>query len=215
MTREGFSLTRLQIKAVAECARRVLAVCIARGLECMDPPAATTACLRGLGYNEGFVKRLWARLPPETRLRVYKGPGVEIDLVLRHDKGPVCHAEGRTPVDLLECRRVGGEKATVSNRLYIYFEGDIEGNVVRINVLRLLVLAHRIGFDSLGLVDAVLEAVEGRDCERIVSKLGEAVERFRGLLLALSPMMPASIPQLVARSPLLREALMKCRLGGG
>ena len=205
-------LTGAQIAAILRCALSVLEACLDRNLECLDPPAATTACLRRHGLSEASIKRLWARLPDETRITIFRASGVKIDMVLRHTKGVCCHLEDSTPLDPLDCRRLGLAKTSNANRLHVYFEGDIEGNVVRMNALRLLVLAARLGYNPQKLLEAALKAVEERDCSMFEVELSTLVEAFRPVLKALSPQLPDTLQVLAARSPFLRFIRAKCNI---
>lgn len=201
-----------QIAAILRCSLSVLDTCLAYNLECLDPPAATTACLRRWGLSEASIKRLWARLPPETRITIFRAPGVEVDMVLRHSKGVCCHTGDSTPLDPLDCRRLGLAKTSNANQLHVYFEGDIEGNVVRMNALRLLVLAARLGYNPRRLLEAALKAVEERDCNAVRAELSKLVEAFRPVLKALSPQLPDTLQVLAARSPFLRFIRMRCNI---
>ena len=205
-------LSGSQIAAILRCATSVVEACLSYGLECLDPPAATTACLRRHGLTEASAKRLWAKLPQEARVTIFRAPGVEIDMVLRHSKGSCCHLGDSTPLDPLDCRRMGLPKVSNANQLYVYFEGYIEGNVVRMNAIRLLVLASRLGYNPLELLRAALRAVEERDCSAIRAELASLIEGFRPILKALSPQLPDSLQALVARSPLLRMIRTKCNV---
>ncbi len=205
-------LTGSQIAAILRCAASVLDACLSERLECIDPPVATTACLRRHGLTEASIKRLWSRLPPETRLTIFRAPGVEVDMVLVHSKGVCCHLGDSTPLDPLDCRRLGLSKTTNANMLHVYFEGDIEGNVVRMNALRLLVIASRLGFDSRRLLEAALKAVEERDCNAIRGELERLVETFKPVLKLLSPQLPDSLHVLAQRSPFLRTVRTKCNI---
>ena len=187
------------------------------GLHCLDPPLFTTRFLRSRGFGEYEVRRLWsvARRLSGGRCTVYSFEDTRLDVRPRVTCGAAYHHAGTmVPVDRVDCEVLGGEclVSTRTNSFYVYVEGHIERNTVRINLAHLAVLAAR---SSRGLVEELLDhaaraltlaADEKRgELLAVLGGLADLLARYRDVVEAVLPTAPSSLGELLRLSPVLRR----------
>ncbi len=201
------------VEAIIKSAKRVVEDCIELGLKCLDPPATITPLLRCLGYNEYQARKFWAffeNLEKPLEVKIYKYLSIEFKLLIAHRKEIVMHLKkGCTPLDELDCRRLHKEciKTPHAHALYVFLEGRVEEDYIRLNIIRLLKLLYEKYPDKTRkILDILVEAAwDHRKINEVYSIILEILRTESELLKLIVPLIPLSINELVERSPILRR----------
>jgi hypothetical protein len=192
-----------------------------RRLQCLDPPIFTSPMLRRLQYKEYDLRRLW-RVAKKRSMRSRQSPIViydccgahfEIVSLVRHEPA-YHHKQTMTPVDLVDCRILGEEclEVTHSNKFYIYIQGRIEDNYLKINVAHLIALVARSSPDELEtMLSAARRFLEADTHEKlelvvkIMQTLSKIISEREHIITAILPKIPQSLEELSRVSPIVRE----------
>ena len=195
--------------------RRLLEFCLEEGLECVDPPIATSRFLYSLGCNEYGVRRLWARIGGGIEAEIFRSRRSRFTLVLEAHRGMAYHDSwSGVPVDELDCERLRERCVGTSNanKAYVFLSGGVEDNVLRVNIVRLLLLLERSArgkaFELIDAVRGLLWRRRGAG-EKLYRVIGEIVLGQEALLAVIEPDLHDIIGSLLVHSPLLRKILGK------
>ncbi len=212
----GTSRIRLKatdIDVLLKALRRLLEFCLEEGLECVDPPIATSRFLYSLGCNEYGVRRLWARIGGGVEAEVFRSRRSRFSIVLEAHRGMAYHDSlTSVPVDELDCRRLRERCAGTSNanKAYVFLSGGVEDNVLRVNIVRLLLLLERSARGrAFELIDAVRGLLWRRSgaSEKLYRVIEEIVLGQEALLAVIEPDLHDILGSLLVHSPLLRKIL--------
>ncbi len=212
------------LEMLVEATRLVANACLDLGLECRDPPLASTALLYSMGYSQYEIRSLWARLSTTNPLGalVYKFGNALFNIELEHEIEKIHSIDYkgyRVPVDSLDTIRLrrGRRCCEVSPRTHTvrgYIRGSLSEHVnVGVNVVRMLVL---IG-ESLGrgfideLLDSLLEVIWRNRLEDLERRLSIffSQHRYAKVLKIILPYVPESEEGLLRVSPILRRLTLK------
>jgi len=188
--------------------------CVRYGARCRDPPAVTTSMLKDLfELSEFRVKRFWkvSESLSRARVEVYRVRGSEFYITLKRRKGSGYVVNNTFFPDTYDCdklRRWCVEVANV-NELYLYLEGVVEGESMRVNVVflmkKLAEASPKCYKNIMALVRALslgvgFEAVAGG-----VRCLVAVLRRYRGLIADVLPVVPRSVEEALLISPALNR----------
>ncbi len=183
------------------------------GLECINPPVATTHYLLRQGFSQRLVKNFWRNYSRTVSIPLFKRRSVRVEILLKHWKGVVHHdAETGVPVDDLNCRRINCMVSTNTHALYGQILVETSGSLVRLSFLRLLcLLEHTQRGSAFTLLGMVRDAAAGRydRLASLVEYVAEMLTRFRGLVKAIDPQLPGSLIEALEGSAILRELVYR------
>lgn len=192
--------------------------CVRYGVRCRDPPAITSTFLRkSLGFSEFRVKRFWrvARSLTGYSLNVYRLRDAWFHLVLSVKRGAAYVVEGDSFFpDIFDCARLKCVEYTNENSLYLYLEGGMGGEALRVNVVHVLTKLLQVRpacYDAIvRSVDSVRRgdlggAVPGFIC------LFRVLRDYGNLLADIIPVVPKSISELALLSPAIGSIVARVK----
>ena len=182
------------------------------GLGCISPPVVTSYYMHRRGVPDSQLRRFWHRVGDEYRYTIYRRGNVDVQLVLRHEKGIAYHdEETAVPVDPFTCRKLSGcVVVSNTNKLYLFLQLTADENMMRLSVLKMLCLMEaNMEGSGLHLLWALRGALEGgsEQVRELVDVVGTLLSAFRPLIEALNPLLPRDIESALSGSPPLRTLL--------
>jgi len=194
--------------------------CLRYGARCRDPPAITSTFLRSvLGFSEFRVKRFWrvAKSLTGYSLNVYRLRDAWFHLVLTVRRGGVLAVNGGDFFpDMFDCLKLECVEFTNENALYLYLEGGLGGEALRVNVVHVLTKLLSV---RPSCYETLLNAVESvskgdlRGGASAVACLFRVLRDYSNALADIIPVIPKSLSELLLLSPALNAVVGKVRLG--
>ncbi len=179
-------------------------------LRCTDPPVASTGLLYSMGFNQYSVRRFWSELP----LGVYNVPlytylDTFFNLELEHAKTPVREAECEgmlVPLDNIDSIKWREVSTPQSHVLYARISGRIEGNVIKVNVVRLakVVETYEPGWVDMFLAGVMRVYRDKSLLAELEKRVLEELLKRRSILSFILPHIPSSREDLHSHVPLVR-----------
>ena len=198
------------IEVLVKAIQELVNCCYSERVRCTDPPVASTGFLYSLGFHQYLIRSFWSGLPLGTyNVPLYKWLNTNFSLEVEHVISSVNEIECGNlivPLDELDARM----KATIftprSHLLYIRINGEIEGNAIRLNVIR---LAKLIETYEPGWVNSLLDSISKAygDPSMLVDLEYKVLEEIRKRELLLSfilPRIPRSVDDLYKLVPIIR-----------
>ncbi len=186
----------------------VLECCYGERLKCVDPPVATTGMLYSMGFGQYTIRRFWDELPlGVSTIPIYRYLNSEFVIEVEHSVGPALELRCGSkliPVDRLDARGADTIFSPRTHKVYLRILGRIEGNMIRVNLVRLSKLMETY---EPGMMREVVRGILGSN-EDMAGKLLEIVmreiRRWEGILRFLLPYIPRDKENLFKTSPALR-----------
>ena len=191
-----------------KCLDRQVKGCLELSLGCRDVPVATSPLLKSLGFSDYKVKKFWKIAKSFTgfSINIYRYEETCFYIVLEVRREPLL-AYQNVYVDFIDCQQVHCTEYPKGNKLYIYIEGSLEGNFMKINGVFLLkkLLELRPGCykEVMSLIYGSLRGdlslmLKGARC------LFNLVNAYKDLVSIVLPKTPVCIRDLVMVSPIIR-----------
>ncbi|MEB3759286.1 MAG: hypothetical protein GSR72_04635 [Desulfurococcales archaeon] len=202
---------KINIDMLLDSLRRHVIACTICRLKCIDPPAVTTGMLYDLGYSQYDVRVFWSRLPRgEYGFTIYQLKEGEIRILFEHNVGKVqeyyCD-DVRIPVDDYDAEKRPTIYTPNSHRLFVRFHGNLGGNLIRVNVVRIakIVESYEPGLPE-ELLDVIRQVYWGkRPKEDLARLIVSELSRWRNIVSLLFPHLPKDDAGYVERMPILRR----------
>ncbi|MCE4606388.1 MAG: hypothetical protein F7B59_03540 [Desulfurococcales archaeon] len=204
---------RRNIEVLVKAIREIVNCCYSERVRCTDPPVASTGFLYSLGFHQYLIRSFWSELPLGTYdIPLYKWLNTSFSLEAEHIISSINEIECGNlivPIDELDARM----KATIftprSHLLYIRVKGEIGGNVIRLNTIRLakLIETYEPGWVN-SLLDSISKAYD--DSSLLVDLEHKVLEEIGKRELVLSfilPRIPRNIDDLYKLVPVVRLLL--------
>ncbi len=192
--------------------------CVKYGARCRDPPAVTSTFLRNsLGFSEFRVKRFWrvARSLTGYSLNVYRLRDAWFHLVPSVRRGAAYVVrEGDFFPDVFDCMSLECVEYTNENSLYLYLEGGLGGEALRLNVVYVL---RKLFMARPACYETIVRAVESVSKGDLAGGMSGLICMFRvlkdygNLLADVIPVVPRSPSELMLLSPALRTIVARIR----
>ncbi len=189
------------------------------GARCLDPPLLAPPLLRRLGVEGYRARRLWAEArrtaeaAGDASLVVYRWGSTVWRLVpvFRHEEVFYDRVED-VPVDADDCLVLGERCGRLprANAFRVYLEGGHGGDVVRLNIVYVAVIADEASHGAAGeALEAAVRILEGRggvgDALRVAEAAVRLVASASGRLGLILPRVPADVGELFHVSPATRR----------
>ena len=192
--------------------------CIKYDVRCRDPPAITSTFLRNvLGFSEFRVKRFWkvAKSLMGYSLNIYRLRDAWFHLVLNVKKGAVFVVENANFFpDMFDCMKLKCVEYPNENVLYLYVEGGLGGEALRVNVVYIL----RKLFDLRPTCyETLMKSVENISEGNLIGGMSGFICVFRilkdygNILADILPVIPRSLSELMLLSPAIGSIVAKIR----
>jgi hypothetical protein len=192
--------------------------CVKYGARCRDPPAVTSTFLRSsLGFSEFRVKRFWrvARSLTGYSLNVYRLRDAWFHLVPSVRRGAAYVVRGGDFFpDVFDCRALECVEYTNENSLYLYLEGGLGGEALRLNVVYVLVKLLKVRPECYETILRAVESVSRGDLSGGVSGLicmFKVLRDYGNVLADIIPVVPRSPSELMLLSPALGSIIAKIK----
>ncbi len=198
------------LKAILDSIEKTIICCRKLGLECRDPPVLTTGSLYSLGYHQYFVRMFWDKLPLGTYvIPLYKQSGFIFNMEIQHDIASTYETTCNNmivPIDFIDARKTYSTHAPHTHRLFLRISGAAGGNVIKVNLLRILYLIESSKPKTVfRLLDILRKIVYGEEEKQNVLSIAiELIRNWENYLEFIVPQVPASREELRKMSPLLR-----------
>ncbi|MCE4599751.1 MAG: hypothetical protein F7C81_06100 [Desulfurococcales archaeon] len=219
MTRRAL-LKPLQVEMLVEASKVMIPACLRLGLQCRDPPLATTGMLYSMGHTQYSIRSLWRALEgfDEKNIPIYKFHDVSFNIKILHIKETVCmiNDEGilipldKLDSDIIKRRGMHCTYAPRTHSVRLYVTGWISDHVhVYINVVRILVImAQSDSIDTVNrLLNGVLDVVWNRgysDLEDELIKIFK-LHKYSTVLSVILPYTPREKGDLLKISTIIRR----------
>ena len=207
----SWARTRDNLLAATEALRIILECCLEKRLRCVDPPLVSTGLIYSMGKNQYFVRNFWSDLPLGTHtVPLYRYLDTYFELEIEHviDRTWEMECDRHViPIDHMDhATRREGKLVPRTHLLYARIRGRIEGNRIRVNVVR---LARMVEAFEPGWTTVFLDGVEKayRDIsllEDLEERVLEEISKRKAILLFLLPKVPESIDELFRVAPVVR-----------
>ena len=210
--KQRVKLRASDIDVLLTALRSILKTCLEEELECVDPPIATSHFLSRLGYSDYIARRLWSRIEGHLEIEVFQAKRSKFYIVVEEQKGVAFHDKiTGIPLDEIDCYRLRERcmKTSNANKVYLFFAGGVEDNMLRINVVRLMILLEkttRKAFDLLETVRDLLWREENAE-KRLQKILVDIIKSQEHIVVTIEPEIGEIVKTLVDHSPLLRRIL--------
>ena len=198
------------IEILGKAITALLECCYGERLRCIDPPTATTGMLYSLGLYQYAIRSFWKDLPlGVASIPVYKYLNTSFQIEVEHIVGPVRElrcGDRLIPVDRIDARSLETVFSPHSHAIYLRLAGRIEGNIIRINIIRLAKLMETYDPGSVQrTLGGILKMYDSRRMlRRLEGELLDYLKRWRGILRLILPYMPEREEELLKVSPILR-----------
>ncbi|RLG83474.1 MAG: hypothetical protein DRO18_07855 [Thermoprotei archaeon] len=191
--------------------------CIKYRLKCRDPPAVTSSFLRfKLNYTEFRVKRFWriAKAYHGYSLNVYRLRDAWFHLVILPKKGVAFTYDNYELFpDMFDCMRISCTEYPNENLLYIYLEGSLGGEALRLNlvyVLKKLFEVKPLCYETI--IEGVKSMVSKGSYSEIVKSMPcifRLLREYGPLLSEILPVIPKTLNDLLLISPALGSIFLR------
>lgn len=192
--------------------------CIKYDVRCRDPPAITSTFLRNvLGFSEFRVKRFWkvAKSLMGYSLNIYRLRDAWFHLVLNVKKGAVFVVENDNFFpDMFDCMKLKCVEYPNENVLYLYVEGGLGGEALRVNVVYIL---RRLLDSRPTCYETLMKSVENINEGNLIEGMSGFICVFRvlkdygNILSDILPVIPRSLSELMLLSPAIGSIVAKIR----
>jgi len=192
--------------------------CVKYGVRCRDPPAITSTFLRRVvGFSEFRVKRFWkvARSVVGYSLNIYRVRDAWFHLVPNVRRGAAYVVEGDNFFpDVFDCMELKCVEYTNENTFYLYIEGGLGGEALRVNLIHVL---RKLLNVRPACYEAILRSVKSINVGDLNGGVPGLICMFRVLrdygnvLADVIPVVPKSPSELMLLSPALRSIVAKIR----
>lgn len=192
--------------------------CVKYGVRCRDPPAITSTFLRSpLGFSEFRVKRFWrvARALVGYSLNIYRLRDAWFHLVPSIRRGAAYVVEGDDFFpDVFDCMRLRCVEYTNENSFYLYIEGGLGGEALRLNVIHLLRKLLQV---RPACYETILRSVRSVSKGDLAGGMPGLICMFKVLrdygnvLADIIPVVPKSPSELMLLSPALGSIVAKIK----
>ena len=207
----SWARARDNLLAVTQALRIILDCCLEKRLRCVDPPLVSTGLLYSMGEHQYFVRNFWSDLPLGTHtVPLYRYLDTYFELEIEHVIDRTWEMECEKfiiPIDHMDhTTRREGKLVPRTHLLYARIRGKIEGNRIRVNVIRLarMVEAFEPGWTALFL-DGVERAYENISLlADLEERVLEEINRRKAILSFLLPKVPECIDELFQVAPVVR-----------
>jgi len=189
--------------------------CFKYNAKCRDPPAVTSSLLKSkLSLSEFKIKRFWriARAYHGYSLSIYRLRDVWFHLVILVKKGTAYSYNDDFFPDEFDCMKVKCLEYTNENMLYIYLEGGLGGEALRINTIYVLKKLLEVESECYKKLMEGVEGVIRRDHTKIVRSipcLFRILKKHSTILSEILPFIPKSLNDLLLISPALGSILLR------
>ncbi len=192
--------------------------CVKYDVRCRDPPAITSTFLRSvLGFSEFRVKRFWkvAKSLMGYSLNIYRLRDAWFHLVLNVKKGAVFVIENDNFFpDMFDCVKLKCVEYPNENVLYLYVEGGLGGEALRVNVVYIL----RKLFDLRPTCyDTLIKSIESISEGNLIGGMSgficvfKILKDYGNILADILPVIPRSLSELMLLSPAIGSIVAKIR----
>lgn len=213
------SIKPLQIEVLINATNILVHSCVRRGLDCRDPPLATTRLLYSMGYTQYLIRSLWKTLSKiHGDVTLYKYKGALYNLSIIHGIEPSCMLGENglfIPLDDLDATRLkhGGHVCLFTPRTHVvrvYLTGSILEHVgIKINIIRLLyLLAKEAGLRKVERLLSELKELAWEGNLGVVEKELISFFKYKKYAKIISfflPFIPHDGEELLKVSPILRK----------
>ncbi|MEB3807069.1 MAG: hypothetical protein GSR73_06105 [Desulfurococcales archaeon] len=216
----AYKLTPRYLEMLVNSSRALVKACLDLGLECRDPPIASTALLYSLGHTQYEVRSLWSRLSKRNSVkatiykyedsRFYAELSHEIETIYTLDYGGLS-----IPVDRLDAERLRRKHCTCnisphSHTVRVYIKGNLSQHVsISVNAVRILVLlGEYLGYNVVdNLLDSLLRLVWRNELAGLKENIAVFFKqhKYASVLSIILPYVPRDEEDLLKVSPLLRR----------
>ena len=189
--------------------------CLKYNAKCRDPPATTSSLLKSkLGLSEFKIKRFWriARVYHGYSLNIYRLRDAWFHLVILVRRGTAYSYNDDFFPDEFDCMRAKCLEYTNENMLYIYLEGGLGGEALRINTIYILKKLLEVESECYKKIMEGVEGIIRRDHTRIIRSvtcLFRILKSYSTILSEILPFIPRSLNDLLLISPALGSILLR------
>jgi hypothetical protein len=198
------------VEVLVKSLRELVNCCYSEKIRCTDPPIASTGFLYSLGFHQYLIRTFWAELPPGVyKVPLYKYLGTEFFIEIKHEINSIREikcGKHTIPVDELDARPRETIFTPRSHLLYIRLAGVIEGNVIKINIVRLakLIETYEPGWVT-SILDEILRSFDNpKILDDLEDKVLAEIEKRKLVLSFILPKIPKSKTDLLKLVPVLR-----------
>ncbi len=192
--------------------------CIKYGARCRDPPVITSTFLRNaLGFSEFRVKRFWkvAKSLMGYSLNIYRLRDAWFHLVINVRKGAVFVTEdGSFFPDMFDCMKLRCVEYPNENVLYLYVEGGLGGEALRVNVVYIMKKLFDI---RPNCYDTLVKSIENISEGNLVGGMSgficvfKILKDYSSTLADILPVIPKSLTELVLLSPAIGSIMARIK----
>ena len=198
------------IEVLVKSFREIVNCCYSERIRCTDPPIASTGFLYSLGFYQYLIRTFWSELPLGVyEIPLYKYLETQFAIEITHEINSAREIRcGKylVPVDELDARSKETVFTPRSHLLYVRLSGVVEGNVIKINIVRLakLIETYEPGWVN-SILDSILKALNDPSVlVDLEDKVLQEIDRRKLLLSFILPRIPKSREDLFKLVPILR-----------